>query len=129
MSVEYVRLTHPELVFGEANLLQSEISLLTMMQKYSEFTSQRKEELALKIVLKKEIEEAKAALDELDRILPRTSFHEEHKKEEKLKKEIAEKIVAREEESKGKKEAVPKKTSIQKELDDIKVKLARLQRG
>ena len=34
MSADYVRLTSPEQTYGESNLLQSEVLLLTMMQQY-----------------------------------------------------------------------------------------------
>lgn len=92
MSTEYVRITPSEHVYGEANLLQSEISLLTMTQQYQEYEILRKEELLLKVELKKKISELKEFLDTLAKSLPESKFEEEEEMKEKARLEMIEKI-------------------------------------
>lgn len=149
MSAEYIRLTAPELAYGETNLLESEVSLLTIMQQYEEYKTLRKEELFLKIELKKEISELKEFLDTLAKILPESKLEEEQAEKERIQRELAEKIESvvekskmrewkywREKEpvAKRQKETItreleeqPKKSSIETELEDIRKRLSKLQ--
>lgn len=158
MSAEYVKLASPEMLFGESNLLQSQMGLLTMLKQYQEYEVLRKEELFLKIELKKKIGEAKEFLDVLSKSLPESKFLEEQEKKEKMQKELVEKIESVVTKSKKrewtywKEKEVPEKekpeklkgkvtsqetagvidmeepkSSIDKELEDIRKKLEKLQ--
>ena len=148
---EYIRISSPELVYGETNLLQSEISLLTMVQQYKEYETLRKEELLLKIELKKKISEVKEALSMLAKALPESKFEEEQDKKERMKLEMISKIDSAVEKAKKKEwqywkekkqrmqvkpvriqkreepKEEPKKTPIEAELEAIQKRLAKLQ--
>lgn len=124
MSAEYVKIAPTEMTFGETNLLQTQLNLLTMLKRYREYKSFRKEELFFKIELKKKLGEAKEFLDVLGKSLPESKFFEEQKNKEKLHKEFAEKV----ESSILKPEAEKTKPStLDQELEDIRKKLERLQ--
>jgi hypothetical protein len=151
MSAEYVKLTPSEQTYGEVSLLQSQLSLLAMLKQYQEYESLRKEELLTKIELKRAIGEAKESLDSLSRLLPESKFIEEQEKKEKMKDEIVEKIESvvgkskrkwekdwsveesevkeenKVEETQEKEEKEKPKSSLDKELDEIRQKLERLQ--
>jgi D-mannonate dehydratase len=151
MSAEYVKLTPSEQTYGEASLLQGQLSLLTMLKQYQEYESLRKEELLMKIDLKRAIGEAKESLDTLGRLLPESKFLEEQEKNEKIREEMVEKIESvvtksKRKWEKGWTEKEPKvkeekkveevpvkeekkepKSSLDKELDEIRQKLERLQ--
>ena len=92
MSTEYVRITPPEQVYGETNLLQTQLSLLTTLKHYQEYELLRKEELLMKIEVKKCISEAKEFLDTTSKSLPESKLIEEQEKEEKIRRQIIEKI-------------------------------------
>ena len=154
MSIEFVRLTSPELVYGETNLLQSEMNLLTMLKQYQEYEFLRKEELFLKVELKKKVGELKEHLNILAKLLPESRFEEEQAKKEAMQRELANKIESAVQHSKSSewkywkekepkprvvkeekpKEEKPKeevheepKSPIDKELADIQKRLLRLQ--
>ena len=122
MKVEYVRLQKPELVFGETNLLESELNAVLLLKQYRAFRMLRKKEFLYKIELKRALAEAKAHLDVLDRLLPQTRYLEEKKEEKKLKQEVIEKIGATE--TKKEKPSKFPESSIEKELADIQARLA-----
>ena len=63
-----------------------------MLKEHQEYSSYRKEELFLKIELKKTLGELKEFLDALSKSLPESKFLEEQKKKEEMQKELAEKI-------------------------------------
>ena len=145
MTTEYVKLSHPELVYGETNLLQSQISVLTMIKKHREYKELRKEELLLKIDFRKKLNESRELLDYLDKILPKTNLLEEMEEKEALRKEIikkiefvpqkykmpapkAEKIKIKEikEQEKPVKQEKAEKSSLDQELEEIRAKLAKL---
>lgn len=157
MSTEFVRITSPELVYGETNLLQSEMNLLTMLKQYQEYEFLRKEELYLKVELKKGIGELREHLNALAKMLPESNFEHEQARKEAMQRELANKIESavqhakssewkywKEKEPKPQrikeekpKEEKPKKekpvveeeplTPIDKELADIQRRLASLQ--
>ena len=89
---EYVKIKAGERVFGESTLLQAQLSLINTLKQYQEYQNNRKEELFLKIELKKELGEVSILLDGLNKILPESNFMEEEKEKEKMKREIAKKI-------------------------------------
>jgi hypothetical protein len=126
MSTEYVRITPPEQVYGETNLLQTQLSLLTTLKHYQEYELLRKEELLMKIEAKKCISEAKEFLDSVSKCLPESKLLEEQEKEEKIRKQIIDKIEtsverARKTEWKYWKEREPKVREV-KEIKPQQVK-------
>ncbi|MCX8159087.1 MAG: hypothetical protein N3D20_02245 [Candidatus Pacearchaeota archaeon] len=134
---EYVRLSHPEKIYGEKKLLESQISLLTLSKIMKEFNTHRKDELALKISLKKNLNEFKESLVELEHSLPKSTLYEEKLKEEKRKHEIVKLIIKPEEKlkqkiEKQKEEISPiqkeqeQKKSIDEQIAEIKQKIASL---
>lgn len=126
MSAEYVRLTAPELVYGETNLLQSEVALLTTVQRYQEFKALKKEELFLKIELKRKISEMREFLSALAKILPESRSGEEPQKMTKEIKFVAGKAKKEKPAAREIKETL-KKPSTETELEEIRKRLARLQ--
>lgn len=73
MSSEYVRLSKPENVYGERNLLKAQMEILKLTKSYEEYKKLRKEEFSLKVILKTKIEEAKNCIKLLDSLLPKTN--------------------------------------------------------
>ncbi len=126
MKIEFVKVSHPELVYGETSLLQSQLGILKIKKQCENYKSLRKAELHGKIELRRMVAEVKERLDEVDKFLPRTHLLEEKEHESKLKAEIIKKI--KEPEKAGAiiaKEARHKKT-IEEELAEINRKLAAL---
>ena len=139
------------MIFGETNLLQSQLNLLTILKQYQAYEALRKEELFFKIELKKKLGEAKEFLDSLSKSLPESKFLEEQKKKEKIQKEFIEKVeavvqISKNKESKYWKEKEPKaikpapekveesekpehieSSSLDQELEEIRKKLEKLQ--
>ena len=120
MIPEYVKLAPSELSYGNANLLKSQMSAIGAIKKYNEYKTSRKEELFLKIELKKKFGELKEFLDQLDKILPESRFSEE---EQEAWKQLA-KITRKKE---MKKEFESENISLDQELEEIRKKLERLQ--
>ncbi|MDP1696160.1 MAG: hypothetical protein Q8L29_04575 [archaeon] len=128
---QYVKFSSEEQIFGTKNLLESQASILTSMQHLENYRSLRAEELRLKILLKKIMEEAKENLNLLDKTLPE-SPSKKADKEKKEKSEIIEPAV--EIHKKPKETKVIRMTSnekeepsyIEKELEEIRRKISRL---
>jgi len=149
MSAEYVKIAPTEMIFGETNLLQIQLNLLKMLKQYQEYETFRKEELFLKIELKKKLGETKEFLDILSKSLPESRFIEEQEKKERLQKELAEKVDAAiqtttkkewkywkeketeiKEDKPAEKEDLKEKSktsTLDQELEEIRKKLERLQ--
>jgi hypothetical protein len=123
MNAEFVKISRPELVFGETSLLKSQMSLLNLKKHYSAYKELRKKELLLKIELKKSTSEANENLALLDKLLPHTRLKEEQKEEENLKKELVKSIQKAVEREKP----ARKPSSIEDELAEIQKKRAALQ--
>ena len=144
---EYVKIKAPEIIYGETNLLQSQLNLINLLKQYQEYERLRKEEIFLKIDLKKKIGETSEFLEHLSKILPESKLLEEQKKREEMQREITKRIegavqmskkrqekeetkrksfieTVKESETTEKKEA---KLSLNQELEEIKKKLERLQ--
>ena len=125
MASEFIKLTGPEVEYGDRNLLHSQLDLLLMIKRYQSYEEIRKEELQLKIKLKKLVSDVKSHLDHLEKMLPKTKLGLE---EEKMEIEIPEKVM----------KAIPKmpapKTRIkaqklspmETEVESLKRKLASL---
>jgi len=69
---EYMKLNHAEDVFGEKNLLQSELEILSILKRYQTYKKLRKEELKLKALLKKTINDTREEISKVDKLLPKT---------------------------------------------------------
>jgi len=107
MPNEYVRISKPEQIYGQKNLLLAQLNLLTSLKYYHSFRELRKRELMLKIELKKKVEEAQQSLSLLDALLPKIA-----------RKSIpAEKIAAPEPE---------KKLSLIQEIEALRQKIQSL---
>jgi len=141
---EYVKIKASEMSYGEENLLQSQVNLINLLKQYQEYESLRKEEIFLKIDLKKKIGEAGESLDRLGKLLPESKLLEEQKKREEMQREIIEKIEGAVQKSKKKEDRYSKensedkgtnaekeekepKSSLDQELEEIRKKLERLQ--
>ncbi len=74
MSLEYVKFSGREGLYGEKNLLKTELGMLGFIRRIRTYKKLRNEELALKIVLKKKVDEVKEQLEILDKILPHTKM-------------------------------------------------------
>lgn len=107
---EYVRITFPEKVYGEKNLLYAEMEILTTTKRLIEYRELRKKEHDLKIKLKMRMQELMSLLDSADKMLPKVRVEEARKTEKKT--EIQETI---------------EDSSLDMELEKIKSKIASLQ--
>ena len=85
MSSEYIMLTGPEVEYGDKNLLHTRLDLLSMIKRYKEFEGSRKDELVLKILLRKKINDLIHDLENIEKLLPKTKLEKEERVE-KIKK-------------------------------------------
>lgn len=111
---EFVRLARPEVVYGEKNILHSELGLLSAVKKIREYKKLRGEELVLRIALKKKFSETLECLQILDKLLPHDKLAGLEKRREKAKGEFAEE---------------KENLSLEQELEGIRRKIEGLQRG
>ena len=90
--VEYVKLMVSESIYAQKNLLHSELDLLRLVKIIGRFAELRKEEIVLRLTLKKKISDLREDMQVFDKLLPvghfRTLHIGEEKKEEKVKKEL-----------------------------------------
>ena len=105
MPIEYVRLSDTEQLYGEKILLESQLSLASLLKKVKSYHKTRNEELLLKIALKKKLDEAKNDIKILEKLLPKVKSPEEEKT--KIQK--------------------AKPSSIESEIAELKRKLAKFQ--
>ena len=109
MKSEHVKISFTEGIYGQRNLLHSQLELLDSMKRFREYKRLRKDEYAMRILLKMKIEDAMGFLDRVNRELPKTT-------------EIAD-------DEPTIKKMKPVELSLQEEIDKVKKKLSRLQRG
>lgn len=107
---EYVKLSKPEVLYGQKNLLQVQLSLLEISKHYKAYQELRKQELLLKISLKNKIEQAKESLAILEKMLPKIKLPGRDQQQKKESLEIFSK----------------KDLSLQEEIDYIRQKLSKL---
>lgn len=107
--MEYVKLSESEQRYGKRELLQSQIEILSIMKRYQKFKELRKQELALKGILRRKISEFAEEIKIIDKVLPKA--HVERTEEEK------EKVVVN----------AKKRRDLEAEINDIKRKIERLQ--
>src|SRR3989344_966991 len=74
MSSEYIRLSSPEKRYGHKTMLEAQINLLSTLKRLKTYTQYRKQELTLKIELKRKMEEIKEHLDLLDKLIPHSEL-------------------------------------------------------
>ncbi|MBI5804116.1 hypothetical protein HY450_02640 [Candidatus Pacearchaeota archaeon] len=107
--VEYVKVSKHEVFYGQKNLLNSELEILSMLKGHDSYKELRKEEFALKIALKTKIDEAFNSLNALQKTLPKTNESDE--KSERTEKQSK------------------KRLTLQEEIYSIREKLAKLNSG
>jgi len=67
---QFVGLENPKVVYGKKQLLYCEMEILTSLQKYDHYKKYRKEELAMKNLLKKIILEMRKEMDIVIQYMP-----------------------------------------------------------
>ena len=67
---QFVGLEKTQIISGKKNLLYAEMELLTALQKYERYKKLRKEELAVKLLLKKIITELHKEMDTIIGYIP-----------------------------------------------------------
>lgn len=108
-SSEFVRLSAPEKIYGEKNLLQAQLEMLSLTQSFQNYKSLRNDELVLKVALKTKVDAALSALDRLERMLPKSHIKEQSPEEK-----------AREQKKRD------KNLTLEQEIARIRAKLASL---
>ena len=108
MTSEYVRVSNPERIYGEKNLVQAQIELLRSARSFNFYKKLRQEEISLKISLKEAVEKTKKLIEGLEHSLPKT----EHKMQRDVEK---------------KEEIKRENSSIYDEIETLSEKLAQLQ--
>ena len=106
--MEYIQLDPSEQLFGKRSLLQSQMDLLNIIKRYQRYSLLRKEELALKVLLRKKINELWEEIKHLEKVLP----HVKHIKEQKT---IEKKVLPK------------KRSELELEIEEISRKLETLQ--
>jgi len=71
MSYEYIRVSKPEQVYSQKTLLLAQLGILTALKYYHSYKDLRKQELILKITLKKHVKDAQQSLALLEALLPK----------------------------------------------------------
>ena len=104
--MRYVKLDHSEQVYGEKNLLYCEMELLNTLKRFRKYKKLRKEESALKNLLKKTINDLRDELRKLDEMLPKEKY-------------TGFKINAS--------RKTPKRSDLEQEIEQIRRKIAELQ--
>lgn len=105
--MEYVKILDSEKTYAKKTLLMSQMETLSIMKRYQKYKELRRQELALKSILKRKIGEINEEIKIIDRTLPRM----------KEKTEEEEKITI-----------TPKKRrDLEAEIEEIKRKIERLQ--
>lgn len=106
--MEYVKLTSSEQAYSKKELLMSQMETLNIMKRYQKYKELRKQELALKSILKRKIGEVREELAVVDRSLPRMK--------EKTEEDVQ---IA--------KTPIKKRHDLEFEIEEIKRKIERLQ--
>lgn len=107
--MEYVSLSPSEQNYSKKELLVTEMEILNVMKRYQKYKELRKQELALKSILRRKIIEVQEEIRLLDKILPKVHI-------EKTEEETA-KITSH----------VVKRRDLESEIEEIKRKIERLQ--
>ncbi len=103
-----MRFAHPSVVYAKKQLLQSQLEIISTLQRVKKYHAIREEELSLKLELKKKFDELKTEVAVFEKILPKQQRKEEDSFELPVEKQI-------------------KRSELEDEIDNIKAKLAQLQ--
>lgn len=116
MGSEHVRVTADERRYGEHELLQTQLALLSTVKRLRAYKSLRKDEMTLKIGLKAKLNEALTLISEIEHMLPNTEYKVllPHKPKDKKK------------EQKEEKKEKDREFTLEEEIDLIKQRLASL---
>ena len=90
---EYVGFSHSEKKFGQKSFLMAQLEILDSLRNIGEYKKLRQEELVLKIALKMKINEMFQKLEELNRLMPKSSFKVETPEDKILKIEKEKKVI------------------------------------
>jgi len=112
MSSQYVKLSKPEIVYSQKNLLRTQIEVLNILKSYKVYQRLRKKEFMLKIELKNKINEVKDNIILLEKILPKMLLNNMEKN-----KPISTAIMREED------------LTLEQEVERIRQKLSRLKEG
>ena len=74
MTTEYIKFSVPERIYGDKNLLHSELELLGIIKRITNYKKLRKDDLILRLTLKKKIEDILENLKLLDKLLPHSKM-------------------------------------------------------
>ena len=131
--MEYIRIESSGKFFGERNLLEGQLGLVNSIKRYKEYHKLRKQEMLLKIGLKRNISEALEELSVLNKILPKAKSADEVVQKDEDYEEFS-KAMRKAEEVVGKgwrktTDVVEdaSKERIESELGEIKKRLAAMQ--
>ena len=117
MNPEYIKLTGPEMTYGEKNLLHSQLELLKSIKICKNYQILRKQELRSKLALKRKLSELKNNLKEFEKLLPKIK----EAPKPKITKSKSEKIKIPEITKKK-----SKAKALESEIEEIKSKLQKL---
>ena len=70
--MEYVRILRPSAIYAKKQFLQSQLESLTIVQRTKRYHELRKEELILKIALKKKLDDIKTEISLFEKMLPKS---------------------------------------------------------
>lgn len=113
MNSEYIRLSRPEILYSQKNLLLAVLELLKTSKNLKNYKSLRKEEFMLKVALKSKINILQNSLSSLNQLLPQTNT-KLIREEKHMNHEISRALFKKE------------KPSLDAEIEAIKAKLSRL---
>ena len=90
---EYVGFNYSEKKFGQKSFLMAQLEILDSLKNIGEYKKLRQEELALKIALKVKISETLQKLEELNGLMPKSSFKVETPEDKIMKIEREKKVI------------------------------------
>jgi hypothetical protein len=109
METKHIRMDQEEVIFAKKEILHSQINTLHLIKKLRNYKILRRKELTLRTKLKQEMGILRSKINLIISTMPREA-HEKQTSEVKRVSSIKEKV----------------NSDLQRELDDIKAKLARL---
>jgi hypothetical protein len=109
---EYVRISGAENLYGQKNILHGELDVLNLVKRIRNYKTLRKEELVLRLALKKRIGEVVEDLKVLSKLLPHAHIPElDRKLNKKSKEELADEKLG---------------LTLEQELEQIRRRLVKL---
>lgn len=80
MNSEYVKISKPEIIYSQKNLMRTQIDVLSVLKSYKIYQRLRKKEFILKIELKNKVDEVRNSIVLLEKILPKIILNKTEKK-------------------------------------------------